>query len=208
MANYIVQDTSLAAVADAIRAKTGGGEALAFPAGFVEAVEGISGGGNGGGRDPYHCIAENVVNIDVDVSPTHADYNVSYEVVPVDGAPYGFSLNENGYYESRNKGISDSYAMCKVIVNVNTELPVYFQCINYAQNYYDYGLISEPNTMLAMNKTADSYGVAKSFSSSSSATVQNVAFKLPAGESFFCVKFIKNGSTNSNNDSLQFKLLR
>lgn len=48
MANYIVQDTSLAAVADAIRAKTGGGEALAFPAGFVEAVEGIKAGGGEG----------------------------------------------------------------------------------------------------------------------------------------------------------------
>lgn len=45
MANYIVQDTSLAAVADAIRAKAGGTEKLVFPAGFVEAVEGITGGG-------------------------------------------------------------------------------------------------------------------------------------------------------------------
>ena len=208
MANYIVQKESLETVADSIRAKAGISEKLVFPDGWKAAVEGITGGGNGGGRDPYHCIAENVVNINVDVSPTHADYNVLYEVVPVDGAPYGFSLNENGYYESQNKGISNSYAMCKVIVNVNTELPVYFQCINYAQTYYDYGLISEPNTMLAMNNTADSDGVAKSFYSSSGSTVQNVAIKLPAGESFFCVKFIKNGSTNSNNDSLQFKLLR
>lgn len=42
MANYIVQDTSLETVADAIRAKTGGTEKLVFPAGFVEAVENIS----------------------------------------------------------------------------------------------------------------------------------------------------------------------
>ena len=42
MANYIVQDTSLAAVADAIRAKAGGTEKLVFPAGFVDAVENIS----------------------------------------------------------------------------------------------------------------------------------------------------------------------
>lgn len=69
MANYIVQDTSLAAVADAIRAKTGGGEALAFPAGFVEAVEGITGGGGGGGGSTrYHTIDEQVVSLDVDVS--------------------------------------------------------------------------------------------------------------------------------------------
>ena len=45
MASYIVQDASLAAVADAIRAKAGGTEKLVFPAGFVEAVDGIEGGG-------------------------------------------------------------------------------------------------------------------------------------------------------------------
>lgn len=41
----IVQESSLTSVADAIRAKTGGSEQLVFPAGFVSAIEGISGGG-------------------------------------------------------------------------------------------------------------------------------------------------------------------
>ena len=49
--DYLVQDTSLAAVADAIRAKTGGADALAFPEGMVEAIVGISGGGSGGNTD-------------------------------------------------------------------------------------------------------------------------------------------------------------
>ena len=35
MAEYLVQSESLASVADAIRAKTGGTEDIAFPAGFV-----------------------------------------------------------------------------------------------------------------------------------------------------------------------------
>lgn len=47
MEAYIVQKESLEIVADAIRAKTGGAEPLAFPAGFVDAVEGITGGGSG-----------------------------------------------------------------------------------------------------------------------------------------------------------------
>jgi hypothetical protein len=36
----------------------------------------------------------------------------SYEVVAVDKATYGFELNENGFYESKNKGKSNSYAIC------------------------------------------------------------------------------------------------
>ena len=44
MATYNVQGTSLTAVADAIRAKSGGSESLEFPDGFVSEIEGISGG--------------------------------------------------------------------------------------------------------------------------------------------------------------------
>lgn len=44
MAEYLVQDTSLTAVADAIRAKTGGTEPLMFPDGMTEAIAGITGG--------------------------------------------------------------------------------------------------------------------------------------------------------------------
>ena len=44
MANYIVQDTSLATVADAIRAKAGISEKLEFPLGWKAAVEGIQTG--------------------------------------------------------------------------------------------------------------------------------------------------------------------
>ena len=45
MAEYVVHDTSLLAVAAAIRAKSGQSGALVFPGGFVQAVEGIAAGG-------------------------------------------------------------------------------------------------------------------------------------------------------------------
>lgn len=45
MASYIVSDTSLTAVADAIRTKTGKSAQMAFPDGFVDEIDGISGGG-------------------------------------------------------------------------------------------------------------------------------------------------------------------
>ena len=44
MAEYLVRDTSLLAVAEAIRAKSGQSGALVFPGGFVQAVESITSG--------------------------------------------------------------------------------------------------------------------------------------------------------------------
>ena len=45
MAKYIVEDASLTAVADAIRTKGDTSDAMAFPAGFVAAIEAIETGG-------------------------------------------------------------------------------------------------------------------------------------------------------------------
>ena len=74
MANYIVQDTSLATVADAIRAKAGISEKLEFPLGWKAAVDEIqTGGGTAGGGDDYRKV-EVVVNIGAVVSVTAGDY--------------------------------------------------------------------------------------------------------------------------------------
>lgn len=48
MADYLVTSTELVSVADAIREKGGTTEQLAFPAGFVSAIESIQSGGGGG----------------------------------------------------------------------------------------------------------------------------------------------------------------
>lgn len=45
---YLTNDTDLKAVADAIRTKAGSTAALAFPDGFVSAVNGIQTGGDSG----------------------------------------------------------------------------------------------------------------------------------------------------------------
>lgn len=48
MSNYVVSDTSLGAVADAIREKGGTTAALEYPEGFVQAISDIETGGGGG----------------------------------------------------------------------------------------------------------------------------------------------------------------
>lgn len=47
MADYLVTDTELTSVADAIRTKGGTSASLAFPTGFVDAIDAISTGGGG-----------------------------------------------------------------------------------------------------------------------------------------------------------------
>ena len=48
MANYLINDTQLTSVADAIRAKSGGSAGLAFPSGFISEIGSINSGGGGG----------------------------------------------------------------------------------------------------------------------------------------------------------------
>lgn len=130
----------------------------------------------------------------------------TYTVEAVEGATYGFTLNSNGYYESGNKAVNSSYAICKVVFNTQG-LGLKLDCINYAEANFDYGLLSNLNTELALSNSADSSGVFKNFKGSSKADVQSVDYgSIATGENFIYVKFIKDGSGNSNNDSLQFKL--
>ena len=196
-----------AGIANAIRSKDG--TTASIPATtFPERIMALSGGGvgGGGGDGSAYIVSPPPVNISTDVSVTAVTAIFEHQVVSVDGATYGFALNADGYYESQNKGVKNSYAMCKIVFNSNYQKTVSLKCINYAQKGYDYGLISNVDTMLSMDNSADETGVLKSFKSNNSTSVVSVSATIPAGEHFVCVKFIKNASTNSNNDTLQFKV--
>lgn len=87
MANYIVQDTSLATVADAIRSKAGISEKLVFPDGWKAAVDGIqTGGGTGTGGDGAPVVV-NAAPIRVGavasvVLPSGVQYYYNHELLP------------------------------------------------------------------------------------------------------------------------------
>lgn len=140
------------------------------------------------------------VNLVVD---TEVLVPLTYQVQSVEGATYGFAMS-SGWWVSQNKGVSSSYAMCKVLFNLEEETTVTLKCINYAQAGYDYGLISEVDTMLALSNTADSEGVLKSFVDSNSSSAVDVPVTIPAGEHFLCVKYRKNSANDKNNDTLKF----
>ena len=130
---------------------------------------------------------------------------VSYTVEPVDGASYGFELNANGYYESKNKGVNSSYAICKVnIVNSEGTHKVYIDCINFAESNYDYGILSNIGSTLTLSNESDTDGVKKSFKGSSMNSVQSVGYGVAEGTIY--IKFRKDSSDYSGNDTLQFKV--
>ena len=129
-------------------------------------------------------------------------------IVKPDSGSYTFTLNSSGYWESNNKAKANSYALCKVSFVMAKVGTVIFNCINYAESNYDYGILSKLDTVLSSSNSADSSTkVQKSFKGSSSSSIQQVVYNnVPIGEHYIYVKFRKDSSGNSNNDSLQFKV--
>ena len=157
-------------------------------------------------------------NINISISNNDITYDRSfkltvYEALPestytvsaIDGVTYGFTLNNNGYYESTNKGLGNNYSLCRVNINNPAGRVVYFDCINYAESNYDYGILGAVNQELAKNYTADS-GAKKSFKGLSKADVQTVEYTDATDDCFIDVKYIKDISGDQCNDSLQFKV--
>ena len=129
----------------------------------------------------------------------------TFNVTAISGASYGFTLNSSGYYQSGNKGVDYSYAICRVNFDLPEATTVYFDCINYAEANYDYGLIGLVDTALGLNYSADS-SVTKNFKGSSSSSVQTVSIAMTEGTHYVDVKYIKDQSQSQNNDTLQFKV--
>lgn len=125
----------------------------------------------------------------------------------VSGASYGFSLTSDGYYTSGNAGVNSSAAVCRVNFTNNTgaAYTVTFNCINYAEANYDYGIIGKIGTALGTSNSADST-YTKLFKGSSSSSVQTVTLSVPTGTSWVDVKYLKDISQHNYNDSLKFKI--
>ncbi|MBQ7848554.1 MAG: WG repeat-containing protein [Clostridia bacterium] len=119
---------------------------------------------------------------------------------------YGFVLNNEGYYESTNQKIPDSYAMCEVRFKSTTGA-IYLECINYAEQMRDYALISSLDKTLSMASYADANNVRTSFKYKNSDDVQIIKIPVPDTEQHtICIKYRKDGSGNAGNDSFQFRI--
>lgn len=129
----------------------------------------------------------------------------SWSVSDISGATYKFALNSNGYYESNNKGVNNSAAVCRVNIHAAKACTMTFKCINYAESSYDYGLLGVIDKAQNTGYSDAGTNVQKIFRGSSTASVQTYAYtNVAAGDHFIDVKYRKDSSQSSNNDSLQF----
>ncbi len=142
-----------------------------------------------------------------EISTGNISVDGSFQVVAVDGAAYGFEKQADEYWKSTNKGVSKSCSVCKVVFNMNTDGTAVFDCINYAEASYDYGVIGNVDTELSITSIDDaSSNIAKSFEQSNSSSVQTYSMVISSGEHFVYVKYRKDNSKDENDDVFKFKV--
>lgn len=133
----------------------------------------------------------------------------NYEVNTASGATYGFALSGN-YYVSQNKAESSSAAVARVSFYLPVSATIKFYVINYAEATYDFGILGKLDTTLGTTDSTDSssfyYWIGntseKNINSEQLVQYDNVA----AGEHYIDVKYKKDAYTDSNNDTLQFRI--
>lgn len=150
--------------------------------------------------------------IDFVQGPKYIVADIAYNVLNIVSAPYGFILNSDDYWESTNKGLDNTYAICRLefeALKENSMLQL--NCINYAENNYDYGVFSNLDTALTLTNNDDTSSniVYKTFKGKSMSTIQPVVYlDIPKGSHFIDIKFRKDSSSSSYNDSLQFQVVK
>lgn len=143
------------------------------------------------------------------------DSGASYDVENV--GSYGFTLNgSTGYYVSNNKGISKSAAVARVDFHVPVAATITFTYINYAEQGYDFGVFGNIDVALSNDYyaagssgatiTDSSYKRACNTSTYNSSSAQTLTYGMSAGDHSIWVKYSKDDASDSNNDTLQFKV--
>lgn len=187
------------------------------PTGTVRVVQGTDNTITIYPTDPQLTLAlDNGVDITSQLqggTPTNT-YTVTTQV---SGASYGFQLNSStGYYVSTNNGVAKSASVARLNMDFESSCLVTIQYINYAEENYDYGMFGKLDTTVATDGLTASYGGSSPSDSTSnyqiskcsnSSSAQTITYEVPAGEHYIDIKYGKDDATNSNNDTLQWKIL-
>ena len=158
--------------------------------------------------DPLLTLAtDNGVDITSQLVKQEASntYNVTTQV---SGASYGFPLNNStGYYTSNNNAKANSAAVARINFELDSSCVMTIQYINYAEATYDYGIFGNIDQALGTTQAADS-NVFYSCNTNNDNTnaVKTLTYNIPAGTHFIDIKYRKDNATDSNNDTLQWKI--
>lgn len=133
----------------------------------------------------------------------------SYTVTSVSGASYGFSYNSsNGYWESENAGVQDSYALCQVNITNPDAKQIRVYLIQETEVNYDFGYIGKPNTSLALSYSEDSsskifYNCKSTYHYEGD---EDYITMGTAKTGWFQIKYIKDYSQSEGHDRFKFKI--
>lgn len=135
---------------------------------------------------------------------------ISYpSVSAVTGAQYGFNLNSSsGYYVSTNNGQASTAAVARLNFNFPVMCLVTIQYINYAEAGNDFGIFGNIDAALSTSNTIDTNAkLVCNNASYNISTPQTLTYEVDSGSHYIDIKYRKNDTVNSNNDTLQFKVL-
>ena len=133
-------------------------------------------------------------------------YSRDYQIgdMTITNYGYGFEVNPNGYLESQNKGVSSSFAMLKIyFFAYKSSASFTIRYISYGESNYDYAIFGNLDQTLSASSAEDSTYYKRTHGESSadekSLTYSNIAY----GSHEIYIKYRKDGSVNSGNDTLQ-----
>ena len=158
--------------------------------------------------DPLLTLAtDNGVDITSQLVKQEASntYNVTTQV---SGASYGFPLNSStGYYTSNNNAKANSAAVARINFELDSSCVMTIQYINYAEATYDYGIFGNIDQALGTTQAADSnVFYSCNTNNDNTNTAKTLTYNIPAGTHFIDIKYRKDNATDSNNDTLQWKI--
>lgn len=122
-------------------------------------------------------------------------------------ADYEFTKTSDGYYTSQNAGVNKSFSYGGLKFNFTKSTAITIRCISYGEAEYDYGIVSNLDTMLEWDNKADATGVKKAFSgeNESSSSYVDLTMTVPPGSHFITFKYIKDSSAHKNGDYFKIK---
>lgn len=152
-----------------------------------------------------------VLDNGVDVSSQlvhHGDVIQDPTVATAQGASYGFTYcGTTGYYTSTNKGVASSAAVSRVTFNLPVRCLITIEYINYAEATYDYGIFGNIDTALSATSGSDTNAkLVCNASTYNQASPQTLTYEMESGTHYIDIKYRKDTYTDSNNDTLQFKI--
>lgn len=135
---------------------------------------------------------------------TFSDF--TYSINDVSGAKHGFTLNANGYYESQNKGVDSSYAICRVNLTVTKQCTIAFEGISDGEVNFDYGIMGKLDTAQSLDQWENTSQTHSSFKTLNNSSYKILYENVSVGSHFIDIKYVKDSSYSRGTDCFKFKI--